>query len=440
MNIIINPTDRLNGTVAAPPSKSYSHRAFIASSLADGISVIKNALVSGDVDVTIKVLQNLGINISKISTNQFIVKGSGGLFKPFNGIIDCRNSGTSLRIFSMLALLVKGGLNFTGSFLSRKRPISPLLEAITKLGGKCVLNSNSLSVRRAKNRCNTIEIRGDISSQFITALLMIGPLLSCKKKDYFSVNIISPLKSYPYVLITLKVLKYFGINIQEKLDEKRLGTYIIPCYQNYRAQRFNVPGDFSSISYIITAGVLTPLDSKITITNLDFNDPQGDKQIIEILKDMGAKIEIDKEKGQVVIEGNLIKYPLKGKRIDVKDIPDLFPILAVIGAFAHDKTILDNAINLRYKESDRITIMSRELSKMGIKVEESEEQLIIYHCDQLKAAKVLHENDHRIAMALTIANLFTETSSRINNIEIVKDSYPSFIEDLVRLGAQISRE
>jgi len=177
----------------------------------------------------------------------------------------------------------------------------------------------------------------------------------------------------------------------------------------------------------------------ITISNLDFSNPQGDKEIIEILRDMGAKIEINEDKGEIVVTGNLTKYPLKGKKIDVQDIPDLFPILAVIGAFAEGNTVLYNAVTLRYKESDRISIMTRELKKMGIKVEESEEQLIVYHSPKFKGIEVNHENDHRIAMAMTVANLYAQTSSLMKNIEIVEDSYPTFLKDFIKLGAQIEQ-
>ncbi len=437
MEIKIKPTIKLNGDIRAPPSKSYSHRAFMASSLADGVSVIKNALVGGDVEITIKILKKLGVHISKVSENNYMVKGLGGIFKPCKEVVDIGNSGTSIRIFSALALLVEGGLQFTGVFFERKRPIIPLLEALTKWGGFYNINAGLLSIKRKKNKCNNVEIRGDVSSQFITALLMVGPLILCKKINHLTLNIISPLISYPYIAITLKVLKHYGINIQEQINNKRLGKYIIPCQQNYRAQNFTIPGDFSSVSYIIAAGVLSFDDSLITISNLDFNSPQGDKRLIEILQDMGAQIEMNKEKGILIIKGNLRKNPLKGLNINIQDNPDLFPILAVIGVFALGKTSLYNAKSLRYKESDRISIMARELKKMGVNVEESEDELTIHHCTELKGIEVLHENDHRIAMALTIANLYAMTNSKVERIDIVQDSYPSFISDLIKLGASI---
>ena len=149
---------------------------------------------------------------------------------------------------------------------------------------------------------------------------------------------------------------------------------------------------------------------------------------------MGANIKIDKERNQIVINGNLKKYPLKGIEIDCQEIPDLFPILSVIGAFAKGKTVLFNALNVRLKESDRISIIARELSKMGVKVEEEEDKLVIHHCNNLKGSIIDHEKDHRIAMACVIASLYADSPSEIKNIEIVRDSYPHFINDLRKLG------
>ena len=164
---------------------------------------------------------------------------------------------------------------------------------------------------------------------------------------------------------------------------------------------------------------------------------QGDKKIIEILREMGADIEFDENQKQVIVRGDLTHNTLKGIEVDCGDIPDLFPILSVIGAFAEGQTVLYNAGNLRLKESDRISAMARELKKMGVSVKEEDEKLTIYHCDKLNGAIIDHEYDHRVAMACTIAALYASSKSHIKNIEVVKDSYPSFLDDLQKLGVQI---
>lgn len=436
MNLKINPSTCLNGEIIAPGSKSYSHRVFIAASLAEGVSVIKNPLITGDVAVTMNILRDLGVKIVEASGNRVIVGKGENFFKLNNKTLDCKNSGTSIRIFTALALLVDGGLSFTGEFLKRKRPILPLLESLEALGAEYELSEDKLHVRRVKRICNTINIRGDISSQFITALLMACPKMKCETKEFVALNITSPIVSYPYIKITLDVLKSFSIKVQEVLNEKKVGKYVILNNQRFRPQVYDIPGDFSSAAFIIAATVLSKEDSTVVINNLNFQNPQGDKRIVDILLEMGAKIEVNRDENQVIVNGNLSKYPLKGIEVNCHDIPDLFPILSVVGAFT-EKTTLYNAEGLRLKESDRISVMARELTKMGVKIEEKQDQMIVYRCKEIKGSEIEHEKDHRIAMACCVAALNGNSSSHVKNIDIVDDSYPGFIEDLLKLGASI---
>ncbi len=225
MDIEIYPlTNNLMGEITAPGSKSYSHRAFIAASLAEGISVIKNPITTGDAAITMKNLRNLGVKIIKSSDNSYIVKRDQGSFKKNKLSLDCGNSGTTIRVFSALSLLVKGGLLLTGDFLKLKRPIIPLLNALKILGAKYVLSADKIKIERTKTLCNKVKIPGNISSQFITALLVLCPLLTCKDKDFIEIELTTPLVSVPYVKITLDVLNTFGINIQEDLEK---GKFII---------------------------------------------------------------------------------------------------------------------------------------------------------------------------------------------------------------------
>lgn len=423
----------LEGEIIAPGSKSYTHRAFIAASLAEGISVIKNPITTGDAEITIKNLRALGVKIMKSGDNSYIVKRDKDSFKFTNSPLDCGNSGTTVRILCALSLLVKGGLILTGDFIKRKRPIIPLLNALKILGAKYDLSKGNVKIKRRKILCNKVTIPGNITSQFVTALLVVCPLLTCKDKNFIEIELTTPLVSIPYVKITLDVLNTFGINIQENFEK---GTFYITNEQNYRAQSYDIPGDFSSSAFIIAAGVLSHEPTKIIINNLSMNDHQGDKKIIEILKQMGANIEVEETKKQVIIIGDLSSHPLNGLEIDCNDIPDLFPILSVVGAFSKGKTVLYNTKRLQFKESDRVSSMARELTKMGIAVSKEDDKLTIYHCDNLQGTTFSHENDHRVAMACTIAALYASSSSRIRNIDIVRDSYPSFLDDLSKLGAQ----
>lgn len=435
MNLKINPiTNSLNGEIIAPGSKSYSHRAFVAASLADGISIIKNPLTSGDVEITMNVLRSLGVKILKKMDNTYIVKTGKDSFRSYKKVLDCKNSGTTIRIFSALSLLFEDRLILKGEFFKLNRPILPLLEALKQLGADFKLSSTKLKIKRKKVFCNKIKIQGDESSQFITALLILCPQLKCENKDYIEIDLTTPLVSKPFVDITLDVLAAFGINIQANFE---IGKFYITNNQTYRSQSYTIPGDFSSAAFILTAAVLSKKPSSIIVNNLSIKNSQGDKKIIDILTKMGANIKIEEEKDQVIINGDFKNLPLKGKEIDCTDIPDLFPVLSVIGIFAEGKTILYNASHLRLKETDRISIMARELRKMGVKVIEEDDKLTIFHCDKLNGIKIDHNDDHRIAMACSIAALYADSSSHILSSEIVNDSYPSFFEDLKELGAQI---
>ncbi len=436
MNINVNFTPKLEGNIIAPGSKSYSHRAFIVASFPTAVSVIRNPLITGDVSVTMEGLKNLGVKLLELSGNKVVVKREEGAFKSISKRIDCKNSGTSIRIFAALSLLVEGGLSLTGEFMRRKRPIIPLLESLKAFGAEYHLIDDVIKIWRAKRTCNKIAIRGDISSQLITALIILSTRLECDNKEFIEIEVTTPLVSHPYIKITLDVLRSFGIFVIEELNEHKIGTYTIHCNQKYRAQVYDVPGDFSSAAFIIAAAVLSSQDSTVIIDNLDMENPQGDKQIISILREMGACIDIHDEKKQVIIHGGRAKNELKGREIDCSEIPDLFPILSVIGAFT-DKTVLHGAANVRLKESDRIAIMARELKKMGVNVEEEDDKMTIYYCDTLEGASIDHENDHRIAMACCVASMNARSSSLIKNIDIVSDSYPGFIDDLKKLGANI---
>jgi len=440
MDLTINPTNILQGEIRAPASKSYSHRVFLVASISNGASIIKNALTSGDVKITLDGLRNFGVKIEKIKENYYKVEKRANILKQKDKIFDCKNSGTSIRFFSAMSLLIDGGVNITGKFFARNRPILPLLNSLKNFGAIYDISNNTLHIERKEEKCNIIHIPGHISSQFISALLMISPIIPCGNSNSVEINVETPFSSYPYIEITLDVLKSFGVHVDEIINEDNTAKYHISNPQRIIATEFTVPGDFSSVAFIIAAVVISKGDSHVIIKNLDFDKPQGDKRFINILKEMGADIEVNRTQGLLIVRGNLNKNVLKGIEIDCNGIPDLFPILCVIGAFATSKTTLYNISTLKYKESDRIKVMVRELKKMGVKVECTEEILVIYHCDKLIGTFINHEDDHRIAMAFTIAALHASSKSRIKNAEIFYDSYADFIQDMIKLGAKLEIE
>ena len=437
MKMQIYPTNQFNGEINAPSSKSYSHRAFFAASLSNGVSHILSPIDEGDVKVTIESLKSLGANLKKVNLKAYLIDKSVALHSESKRILDCKNSGTTVRFLVAFSLIYKGDLQLEGEFFLKKRPILTMLKSLEPLGISFKLSDKSLMIKTKQIVCKRIEIPGNISSQFISSLLFVCPLIKSTEEKEIIIEVTTPIVSYPYIKISLDVLKAFGIEIYENETDTNSLNFRIPLNQRYTATEYRIPGDFSSISFIIALAVLSPLDSFIKIKNIDFAKPQGDKKLIAILREMGAQIEEDINSRSLLIKGNIKTHPLTGIEVDVKDIPDLFPILAVIGAFSQGSTRLYNALNLRYKESDRIEVMAREMTKMGVKVEKKRDELIIHHCVEIKGIQIDHESDHRIAMALIIAALFAKSRSEIKRIEIVNDSYPGFITDLLKLGANL---
>ena len=237
MDIEIYPIKSLKGQITAPPSKSYSHRAFIIAGLTEAISVIKNPLTTGDVAVTIDALRSLGVRILKEGKDKYLLDFEKKWLKTPEEAIDCKNSGTTIRILSALGLLLKDGVRLKGEFLKRRRPIEPLLEALTQLGAECKFSSEEILVKPLNVAPKKIQIQGDISSQFITALLLISPLINCTEKNFTTIEITSPLTSYPYIQITLDMLEQAGIAIKPDISRNLMGKYTIPCSQKFRSNR-----------------------------------------------------------------------------------------------------------------------------------------------------------------------------------------------------------
>lgn len=435
MDLEIFPIKTLSGKIKVPPSKSYSHRAFFIAGLTESISVINNPLTVGDVEVTINALKSLGIKILKEKENKFLIDFHKAKLIAPEKPIDCRNSGTTFRILCVLGLLTENGIRLSGEFLKKKRPILPLLEAIKQLGAEIEVSEDEISIKPVNVTPTKIKLPGDVSSQFITALLLITPLLKCKGSDATIIELTSPLTSHPYIYLTLDMLDQAGITIKQEISESLMGNLVIPCSQYYRGQIYNIPGDFSSAAYILGAAALVENELEVIFNNLDSTSPQGDREIITYLSELGAKILINPHEKMVKIKRGINRNSSEDISIDCRETPDLFPILAVMGCFTNKVMKLYNIKNLRSKESDRVSGISRELKKMGANLEEKEDELILKKNTKLNGADLNHGDDHRIAMALIIAAMFAESNSHISNVEIIEDSYPTFIEDLQKLGA-----
>ncbi len=405
MKLVVERTERLTGTVTAPPSKSHTHRAIIIASLASGKSTIENPLMSDDCLTTIEACKKIG---AKLETGKVLtVTGVGGKPQTPKSEIDVRNSGTTLRFMTAVSALCDGITKLTGDTSIQSRPLGPLLRSLCDLGAK-----DAVSVKG--NGCPPVAITGKMtggktnidgsSSQFLSGLLICCPLA---QKD--SEIEVKDLNSRPYVKMTLEYLKIAGAKVQNEEMKK----FQIEGGQSYKPIRIKVPGDYPSAAFVIVAAKIT--GSTIKVLGLDQNDSQGDKAIISILQQMRS--------------GNK-------REIDLRDTPDLLPVSAVLGCYSEGTTVLKNVPHARLKESDRISTLCKELKKMGADIEERPDGLVVSK-SPLTGAKLDGHKDHRVVMALAVAALNAQGKSIINDADMVSTSYPRFVEDLQGLGANI---
>lgn len=411
------------GDILAPPSKSYTHRAITIGSLSKEC-VVKRPLLSADTEATIHACEMFGAEITR-GKDSLSIKGVNGIPKVPNNVIDVSNSGTTLRFMTALSALTNGVTILTGDSSLRTRPNGPLLDVLRDLSVDVYSTRNNGCaplVVRGGIKGAIVKIDGSISSQFISALLIACPLTNHST----TLSIKGELKSRPYVDMTLEVLEKAGAEIFE--DDQHNVKFIIPAKQHYNLEDYLVPADFSSASYLLAAAAIT--GSSVTVKNL-FPSKQGDSRIIDILQEMGAKVEWDKENGIVSVRGG----ELKGIRVDAAATPDLVPTIAVLAAAADGETIIENAEHVRFKETDRLNAMASELTKMGISVTEEQDKLIIKG-GELKGSDLHGWHDHRIVMALTVAGLVAGDTT-IDTAESIFISYPNFFDDMRSIGASV---
>lgn len=424
MRVFINKSS-VKGEVFAPPSKSYTHRAITLAALSKE-STIHRPLLSADTRATIRASRMFGAKIEEKSED-LIIQGFNGKPNVPEDVIDAANSGTTLRFMTSIASLSDGITVLTGDSSLRTRPNGPLLKVLNQLGAKaCSSRGNERAPIIVKGglKGGEINIEGSISSQFISALLIACSLA----ENTTTLSIIGALKSKPYIDVTIEMLGLAGIKIlTDDLNETR---FIIPGKQEYDFKEYTIPGDFSSASYLLAAAALTD-GAKLKVKNL-FPSKQGDKVIIETLKQMGANIVWDKEAGIVTVKGG---NRLKAITFDAGATPDLVPTVAVLASVAEGTSRIENAEHVRYKETDRLSALATELPKMGVNLKEERDSLTITG-GKLHGAEVHGWDDHRIVMALFLAGMVAGNTT-IDTIESVSISYPDFFKDMQSLGAKI---
>ncbi|MEM3702859.1 MAG: 3-phosphoshikimate 1-carboxyvinyltransferase [Candidatus Bathyarchaeia archaeon] len=425
--LTIRKTETLKGDVKAPPSKAYTHRAIIAASLSEGTSTIMSPLKCFDTEATIEACRMLGAKIKWKKESLLVVSGFSKPKTP-NNIINCKASGSTLRFVTSLCALANGISILTGHRSLRNRPMQPLLDALNKLGTKCFSAKNDgkppIIVLGGGIKGGDTMIVGNISSQFISSLLFATP----KAERETKIRIQTPLESKSYVEMTLDVLKKHGIKIE---FSSSCDYFTVPSDQEYMPTNHIIEGDYSAAALLLAAAGIT--NSKVRITGLKRQTLQGDKTIVNILKEMGVAISVHEDSIEVSGSGGKLK-PIN---VDLSDSPDLVPVCAVLACFAEGETIINGVRRLRFKESDRLSALASELGKMGAKIMANSDSLIIRGEGKLHSAHIYPHKDHRIAMACAVAALGAKGETVIYGIECVKKSYPNFVHDLKVLGGKL---
>ena len=411
----------LNGRVAMPGSKSHTIRAVAVAILAEGESEIVNPLVSADTAAAVRCYGQLGAQI-ECGGDVWRVKGTAGAVGAPDDVIDVGNSGTTLRFaLGSAALLGEGAAVFTGDEQTRRRPVGPLLASLDELGAKCLstrLNGRAPIVVQGKMTGGATSIEA-VTSQYVSSLLLNAPLA---KRD--TAIHVTKLNERPYVEMTLAYLDEQQISYENDGMEH----FVVRGGQGYAGFSKRIPADFSSATFFLCAGAM--LDGRVVLEGLDFTDPQGDKAVVDILRQMGARIEID---GSAV---HVSRDTLKGVSVDLNATPDALCALAVAACFADGASRFYNVAQARLKETDRIAVMAQELGKLGAKVTEQPDGLTIEPA-KLHAADLCGHDDHRVVMALSLAAMAIDGTCTIDGAEAIAVTFGNYVELMQALGADM---
>ena len=411
---------KISGEINCPSNKSYTHRGIFLASLAGNNSKVENVLLSADTKATIEACRKFGA-IIEIDNSTIVVKKSIKIGTKVPEI-NTENSGTTIRIAIGIASLFSEKITLTGDSSIQKRPMQPLLDALSSMGAKCSSKDGKPPVTiEGSVSGGEIKIPGNLSSQFISSLLISAPLT----QNGINLSIEGDLVSKPYLDATIATMRKFGVTVQTLIPYKKYN--ISP--QIYKNTTFTVPIDFSSLALLLSFTVLN--GNNVIIKGSMGNLPQGDEAFIDFLEQLGVSVNINDDEIKV-------KSPdtLKGGVFDLRNSPDLLPPLAILSLISSEPIEIVNVKHARLKETDRIAILSRELPKIGINVEEKEDGLILESSGNLKSAELNSENDHRLFMAFCIAGTYIGDCV-VTDPKSVEVSYPSFIQEMNRLGAKI---
>ncbi|MBS1599871.1 MAG: 3-phosphoshikimate 1-carboxyvinyltransferase [Bacteroidetes bacterium] len=426
MIVVIQPSI-LKGKIYAPASKSSMQRACAASLLSNGTTIIHNPGHSNDDKAALEVIKILGAQVEAIEDGSLKITGNG--VKPIANSVNCGESGLGIRMFAPIVALSNEKITIEGEGSLLTRPMDFFDEVLPQLDVKVESNHGKLPLKiKGSLQPKDIEIDGSLSSQFLTGLLM-----AYAASDARGVGLkVKNLKSKPYVDLTLKVMRDFGLKVPENREYKEFffGVKSANNSNNSSINReYTVEGDWSGGAFLLVAGAIA---GDVVIKGLDIHSTQADKAILDAMKDAGVKMNI---------EANEIKIqqgPLNAFRFDATDCPDLFPPLVALASFCEGTTVITGAGRLTHKESNRGLTLQDEFGKMGVKIELQGDQMIIKGNKKVFAAKVHSRHDHRIAMACAVAALRSTGEVSIEEAQAIDKSYPDFFVHLKSLGASVS--
>ena len=435
MILKVKNISNIGGVVKAPPSKSYSHRAVILASLANGTSRLYDMLYSEDTLASIRVCEALGAKIKRDDDCLEVIGTGGNLHNSSDSPIDLANSGTTLRLMTSVSALSDNEVTLTGDESLQTRPMGLLMDALRPLGVITQsLNDNEKApiLIRPGYVGGETNIYGNVSSQFISSILISSPL----SKNGVTLYVLPEFKSKPYVNMTLDIMRKFGVKtlsgyyLKHDSCDKEHQTCRIDEFkvmkQGYTACDYTVEGDYSSASYLLALIAIN--GGKAKIKNLFRNSKQGDKVILDILQKMGAVIVRADDYVEIASDGNL-----KAIDVDLSNAPDLLITVAVLAAMAEGTTNITGVAHARVKETDRIDTTCRELEKLGCKLTEREDGMSI--TGGVTSGVVDSHGDHRLAMAFSLIGLRHDIE--ITNGEVFDVSFPNFIESMAKLGFEL---
>lgn len=424
MRVTIKGPQSVRGELKAPGSKAYTHRALIASLLTPGETMIQGALDCDDTRRTLEGIRLLGASVS-LEKGLIISRGPENL-TPLKTRINCGESGATLRFLTAVASTSAKQTVLTANGGLANRPMDPLLKALNELGTASTVtwNGHELALQvRGPIKGGETSLPGDISSQFLSGLLLAAPL----SRSDVAINLNGEMESRPYVDMTIAVLQKHGIKVESTDRQVR-----VPAPQQYKPAFHQVDGDFSSAAFLMATAATA--GESITILGLSRNNLEPDSSIMDVGPQIGLKI---RKRGEAIV---VEKSELRGFQFDATNNPDLVPALEVLACVADGSSEISGVRRLRFKETNRLMTLPSELTKMGARIHVGDDKVRIEHADRLSGAVLESHLDHRVAMACSAAAVCAHGESVLENAQVVSKSYPDFFNDLTNLGVEIRVE